>query len=176
MWWRILIAIVLAAVVLFFVRLFFYSRRFWRMTEFLHADVPEMMKRLEDRTIDDFLLAKYKERRTLFYYQLLKVLRERVAAATDEKEKEFFQRVLSLMGQGDDVDWRIMTRTKVTGIFGWILWQLGLRKAEKETALEVSVRRKFHSGSFEETYSVSNLPESVLVELNGLNSCREMVL
>ena len=172
MWWQILIAIVLAAVVLFFVRLFLYSRRFWRMTEFLHADVPEMMKRLEDETIDDFLLTKYRERGTLFHYQLLKMLRERIAAATDEKEKEFFQKVSSLMELGNDTDWRIMTSTRVKGVSGWILWRLGLRRAEEETALKVSVRRKFHSGSFEETYSVSNLPESVLVELNGLNSCR----
>jgi len=73
---------------------------------------------------------------------------------------------------GNDTDWRIMTSTRVKGVSGWILWRLGLRRAEEETALKVSVRRKFHSGSFEETYSVSNLPESVLVELNGLNSCR----
>lgn len=175
MWWQILLAGVLLAVVALFVRWFYFYKRFFRTTEFLHVDVPEMMKRLEDGTIDDLLLAKYKERGTLFYYQLLKVLRERVAAATEEAEKAFLQKVLTLMEQPDDIDWQIRTRTKVDGFFNWLLWLVRLSKAEEETMLVVSVKRDFPSGSFEEIYLIKNLPESVVAELNGLERCREMV-
>lgn len=93
-----------------------YVWRFWRVMDILNVDMLEILKKSDDKVaIDDYLVAKYREKEQLFRFRILKSLREKLFNEDEENEKEeFLNELVKLLGDSE-FTWSLIERIRITG-------------------------------------------------------------
>ena len=150
--------------------------RFWRVLKLLNVDGLEVLKRAQDKTLEDYLKSKYKEKEELLRFQILRLLREEMSNEDDDEEKEFLQKFIGLL-EDNEKEWYIIEFVKVLGGYYHSIsfgrWRKVWGDVETKTVLEIGIVYHYKNGRLDERYGVQNLSDSILKEVKNLQLCRK---